>query len=379
MSVYKPPKSRFWQYDFVLQGKRFHGSTGQTTRRRAEAVEQDKRLKAATGQLGSVALLTVDQAALRWWTEVGIERGDARDVERRLETLVRMLGRTTTLGDIDQSVISSAIERRRKMTLKRGKADDAPVYTPSNSTVNRDIIETLRPILNRARSHWATAKAPHGLPDIDWRSLKLREPRPISRVYSALERARWIDACDEDVRLALELLLTYGLRFKEVMFPPEALALDDPQNPVLTLQKGRKRDVLLHLPLRLDHALALAARQSRAVAAKLNHVWYFEGRKGLECYTYAQLEYRLTKAADAAGVAGGRRIHGARHHAGSTILKRTGNLKAVQGLLGHASINSSQRYAHVLVDDLRAALEDEIQHEPQTTAGVSPVTSNGKA
>lgn len=49
------------------------------------------------------------------------------------------------------------------------------------------------------------------------------------------------------------------------------------------------------------------------------------------------------------------------HHAGSTILKRTKKLKAVQGLLGHASINSSQRYAHVLIGDLREALEDEVQ------------------
>ena len=35
-----------------------------------------------------------------------------------------------------------------------------------------------------------------------------------------------------------------------------------------------------------------------------------------------------------------------------------GNLKAVQGMLGHASIASSQRYAHVLIDDLRELVED---------------------
>ncbi len=38
MSVYKPARSRFWQYDFVQNGRRFHGSTGQETRRAAEAV-----------------------------------------------------------------------------------------------------------------------------------------------------------------------------------------------------------------------------------------------------------------------------------------------------------------------------------------------------
>lgn len=379
MSVYKPPKSRFWQYDFVIGKRRFHGSTGQTTRRAAEAVERHKRQEAGTGQLGAVATMSLDDAALRYWTEVGMHRGDARDVERRLEALVQLIGPTKTLGDVDQAEVSRAIERRRQIGRKRGAADDAKVYYPSNATVNRDVIETLRPLLRRARTHWAGAKAPHGLPEIDWRSLRLREPRGLSRIYSPAERARWIDAADEDVRLAVDMLLTYGLRFGEVMFPPSAVDLDDPEDPALTLQKGRKRDVILRVPLRLDHARELAARLSRAQEAGLDHLWFYEtkerGRVKLVCYSPSQLEYRISKAADRAGVDGGRRIHGARHHAGSTILKRTGNLKAVQALLGHATIASSQRYAHVLTADLRAALEDgDASHVPGPNNGLGKAT-----
>lgn len=37
------------------------------------------------------------------------------------------------------------------------------------------------------------------------------------------------------------------------------------------------------------------------------------------------------------GVTSGRKMHSARHTAGQTVLDRTGNLKAVQKLLGHAS------------------------------------------
>ncbi|MBO9710507.1 MAG: tyrosine-type recombinase/integrase [Caulobacter sp.] len=376
MSVYKTPKSRFWQFDFVISGRRFHGSTGQTTRRAAEAVERQRRLEAATGQFGAVAKMTIDQAAGRYWAEVGIDRGDAKDVERRLENLVALIGKTRLLGDIDQAVIAGAIERRRGQALVRSKKDGAKQYLPSNSTVNRDVVETLRPILRRARTHWATAAAPHGLPDIDWTALRLKEPRALSRLYSDAERARWIHACDEDVRLALDIMLTYGLRFGELLFPPAALSLDGDE-PTLTLQKGRKKDVLLHLPLRQDHARNLAARLSRAIEAELPHLWYFQGAKKLEAYTYAQIEYRFSKAADQAGISGGRRIHGARHHAASTILKRTRNLKAVQSLLGHATINSSQRYAHVLTSDLRAALEDDI---PRNSPGAdAPDSKQTKA
>ena len=75
-----------------------------------------------------------------------------------------------------------------------------------------------------------------------------------------------------------------------------------------------------------------------------------------------ELRHRLfARELLAADHEGGRRIHGARHHAASTMLRRTGNLKAVQSLLGHASIHSSQRYAHVLTSELRAALEDETE------------------
>lgn len=373
MSVYKPNKSRFWQYDFVLKGRRFHGSTGQASRRAAEAVERQRRLEAATGALGSVANLTLNEAAGRYWAEVGVGRGDAKDVERRIAQLLALFGQDTRLADIDQVAVAQAIERRRGKATVRSRKAGAAQYLPANATVNRDVIETLRPILRRARTHWTARSALHGLPDIDWRDLRLREPRALSRLYSDEQRAAWREALQEDLRLALDLLLTNGLRFGELFFHPDKVS-PDPTKPTLTLQKGRKRDVILHIPIRADHGRELAARAALALEAGLETVWFYETivrrKKVRVAYTYAQLEYRITKAADDAGIAGGRRIHGARHHAGSTVLKRSkGNLKAVQGMLGHASIASSQRYAHVLIDDLRGLIEDEpIQPNPQRKA-----------
>ena len=374
MSVYKPRKSRFWQFDFVLDGRRFHGSTGQATRRAAETVERQKRLEAATGQLGAVANLTLDEGAGRWWAEVGIHRGDAVDVERRISRLIELIGGKTKLSDINQVTVADAIATRRGQFFAKSKAADAKLYPVTDSTVNRDVIETLRPIVKRARTHWTPKGVQHGLPEIDWRELRLREPRALSRIYSPTERAAWLASCQEDLQLALDMMLTYGLRYGELFFPLDAFA-PDPEEPTLTLQKGRKRDVVLHLPIRRDHGRELAARIARARAAGLDHAWFWQDEEqALKAYTPSQVEYRLTKAADAAKVTGGRRIHGARHHAGSTILKRTKNLKAVQGLLGHASITSSQRYAHVLIADLREALEDDVpRNSPEPDAKPAPV------
>ena len=381
MSVYKPRNSRIWQYDFVIDGKRYHGSTGVLNRRAAENVERIKRNEAATGKFGQVAALTLDAAFGRYWSEVGQHRGDADDVERRLAVLLSLLGKSTKLSEVGQAEVAAAIEQRSGMTFRKGKDRvdaktgakiPAKEYHLSDSTVNRDVIETLRPVLKRAKTHWTPTGTPHGLPEIDWRELRLTEPRALSRVYTAQERAAWTrktaDLWGDDLDLALDMVLTYGLRYGELFFPPASAVALDTDEPILTLQKGRKRDVILHLPLRLDHARRLAARHSRAVAKGLPHLWFFAQGKKLVPYTYAQVEYRISKAADEAGIGGGRRIHGARHHAGSTILKRTKNLKAVQGLLGHASINSSQRYAHVLIDDLRAALAEDGPELPKEKA-----------
>ncbi len=42
--------------------------------------------------------------------------------------------------------------------------------------------------------------------------------------------------------------------------------------------------------------------------------------------------------------------------AATTMLRTSGNLKLTQRMLGHASIQSTMRYAHATEDDLRAAL-----------------------
>ena len=51
------------------------------------------------------------------------------------------------------------------------------------------------------------------------------------------------------------------------------------------------------------------------------------------------------------------RVHDLRHTAGTNTLRATGNLVMAQQLLAHQSINTTRRYAHVLRDDLREALE----------------------
>lgn len=368
MSVYKPAKSRFFQYDFVVAGVRFHGSTGQTTRRAAEKAEERLRREVGEGRFGSAERVTLDQASDRWWVDVGQHRGDAVDVERRLAVLIQLIGADTPLRDIDADVVAEAIRKRRVLPYVKSKKPDAKRYFPTPATVNRDTIDQLRPVMRYAEELWA--KKGLKLQPIRWGRLRLEEPAGLVKIYGVEEQAAWRAECGPTTGFALDLLLTYGPRFGELFFE---LSDFDPEGPRLNInsrmmpdgerRRGRKRDVGAHvLPLRQEHAREIAARIGRARAAGLDHIWYVEttdekGRVSLEPLTYYGLQARLNSAAERAGVSAGRRIHGTRHHAGTKVLRKTGNLKLAQRLLGHANIQSTMRYAHALEEDLRAALD----------------------
>jgi integrase len=51
------------------------------------------------------------------------------------------------------------------------------------------------------------------------------------------------------------------------------------------------------------------------------------------------------------------RFHDFRHDFGSKLLRETGNLKLTQKALNHRDIKSTLRYAHVLDEDVAAAIE----------------------
>ena len=51
------------------------------------------------------------------------------------------------------------------------------------------------------------------------------------------------------------------------------------------------------------------------------------------------------------------RFHDFRHDFGTKLLRKTGNLKLVQRALNHADIKTTTRHAHVLDDEVAAALD----------------------
>ena len=348
MSVYR--KGRIWHYDFVYQGVRHYGSTGQDTKRAAEAVERKKRLEAATGTRADAGELTLDLAASRYWDEVSPQIKDADHLKRRIDVMLACYGKNKRLKDIDAPDVLEAIARRRVT----GR------WSPKAATINRDLIDTtMRPLLNRARKVWKA----RGLAEIDWSGLRQREPESEAREYSASQIYSWLDALPPLERFAVHLLLRYGFRFGELFFAPGAF-----DGSRLTLPGSSRKNARPHIvPLLDEDARTLAALVGIARAAKQPHVWL----RGGKAMTYNQLHGKIDRAAKKSGLTMGRVIHGARHHAGTRILRETGNLRIAQRLLGHATIQSTVRYANATEGDLRAALDAMSRHYPEA-GGTAP-------
>lgn len=360
MSIYRPKGRRIWLYDFQQQGRRFHGSTGQTARRKAEQVEDALKLKARLGQLHDTPDLTLDQAAGRWWSEHGQHLRTADRIEGELEDLLALVGRNVRLSEITTERVSRAIEKRRGIASARGG-----LIAPA--TVNRQVVANLRRILRRAALVWESPN----LKAINWKQLTLKEPKPQARELTAAETNALIAALPAHWRDLAGLLIRYGLRLGEAFFPLSAVDVAA-QRLVI---RGRKAGDDHVIPLLPADAAMLAARLGRAKAAKLDTVWFRELKGGqLKPLAYWGAEAALKRAFVATGAraAKGAKPHDLRHTAATRILRASGNLKVAQRLLGHASIASTMRYAHAAESDVLAGLEavaDREETQARSSAG----------
>jgi integrase len=166
-------------------------------------------------------------------------------------------------------------------------------------------------------------------------------------------------AQDPHDRVALRLLLDYGLR-KSALRGVRLADFDRERQRLSFVTKNSRQqtvplvDETLWGDLSLTDGDYLLCRRKQVWrgyesdgSSRFEHKRYPAlpmGAHGLHDWWYARL-------ADAGlvepGTTSGQRMHKARHSAGQRVLDRTGNLKAVQKLLGHASISTT---ADIYVD-----------------------------
>ncbi len=192
----------------------------------------------------------------------------------------------------------------------------------------------------------------------------LVSPRPhrsIPAVLSAGEAAEAIDSLGGDEpeqlrdRLIMELLYGTGIRVAELV-GLDLADLDRNRRVLRVIGKGDKqRAVPFGVPA--DAALQRWLGEGRPKwATPASGQALLLGRRGGRLDQRAARRVVNAVTADLAG-GSGLSPHGLRHSAATHLLDGGADLRAVQELLGHASLATTQIYTHVSVDRLRTSFE----------------------
>jgi integrase/recombinase XerD len=197
--------------------------------------------------------------------------------------------------------------------------------------------------------------------------------RPLPKLLEEHEIRALIEAAHarggaEGMRLAacLELLYATGMRVSELLsLPLSALAPD--RRSLIVMGKGRKERMV---PIGRAAAAALetymAVREGFLARRTRGSAYVFPSRSATGHLTRQRLTQLLKELAPEAGIDPGRiSPHVLRHAFASHLLAGGADLRAVQAMLGHADIATTQIYTHVQGRRLAAALE---AHHPLAKA-----------
>ncbi len=161
----------------------------------------------------------------------------------------------------------------------------------------------------------------------------------------------------ERLRTVVELLYASGLRVSELAELPLSAARGDPRVLHVRGKGGRDRLVPVGAEARAALTIWLARRGTEGR-------WLFPGRAGRPL-TRVAIWGQLKRLAVAAGIDPARVTpHGLRHAFATHMLANGADLRAIQELLGHADISTTEIYTHVLDERLRALV---LEHHPLAT------------
>jgi integrase/recombinase XerC len=181
--------------------------------------------------------------------------------------------------------------------------------------------------------------------------IDVRAPKAARRLPTTLDAdqvARLLDAPSDDAHgvrdhAMMELFYSSGLRLAELV----GLDLGDVDlrdRTVRVLGKGRKSRIV---PLGRKAAAALQRWLSeRSAAAAIGEMALFIGRGGRRI-SHRSVQQRVAARARQQGLAVPVHPHLFRHSFASHLLESSQDLRAVQELLGHADISTTQVYTHL--------------------------------
>jgi len=195
-----------------------------------------------------------------------------------------------------------------------------------------------------------------------------RHPRPLPHALTEAEVDRLLDTAkarverrgslaDRRLLALLETLYATGLRISELLDLPRAALAGD--RPVLVVRGkgGRERMVPIgrHAREAIDTYRDMLAGDPRYGKSR----WLFPSRSASGRLTRVRVQQLLKELAREADIDPAKlSAHKLRHAFATHLLANGADLRALQKMLGHSDISTTQIYTHVLEARLRRLVED---------------------
>lgn len=379
MSVRKMYNSDVYEYRFQLNGIRYQGSTGTTSKREAERIEaemkrkalvdhaqQKSKLKNAENGPNLTLVNAIGKYLAAQESSPDINLAVLKSEKRAFQWIAEQIGPGTRMADITEDMVIQLVNKRRGLPKLNGagvplKDKNGMAKKVSKSYINRYTSKLLKRIYILARDKMGVDVQP-----IDWsqKSITLSESAPRKREITIEEELLILsDQKSDPGYLALfEFALLSGLRKENLTsLRWDQVYLDE--GFIDCNVKGQK-----------EHRINIIQRMKEILTAQIgNHPEFV--------FTYTQKKTRTNPKTGAHEAAGSlapityagfsswfrqiqkrfnidATIHDIRRTSACRILRYTGNLKAASDHLGHSDVAiTAKRYAHVQAEDMRSILE----------------------
>lgn len=301
--------------------------------------EQEKKTKLRIGQEVDI---TLDEAFVQFFENVGKYHNNSNDTYNKLKILLDFFPKT--LRDICDADIMNFINTYRSKNR-------------SNGTINR-YLALLSAVINYCDDRNYT------VPKIKISKYKLKEPAENIKYLKDWEEAQAIiDRAAKHLKPIIYTALYTGMRLGNIL----SLKWDniDFKNKTInitvkdrTKQGGKNHSIplinqletiLKKLPQDCEYVFTHKGKKINSIKTAWRNIFFKRGDK--------DSNYALTNELRDDSLPY-KNFHTLRHTAGTWILKKTNNLKITKEILGHADIKTTLKYAHVLDDEKRNALNN---------------------
>lgn len=266
--------------------------------------------------------ITLDAAATKWWLEYGQNLSSHVAMFSMLRNLLKQFNPALPLSQISKLDISNFIADSQRM----GR-------TPA--TINRYLC-CLSAICTRARNYWEC-----NTPTFRILGFRLREPHENIKYFTDMAEINTLVAhAAEHLRPIIWCALYTGMRRGRVL-SLQWKQIDWANNQIIYMGKDNQphsvplvkplADILRNLPRTSDFVFTYKGLP----IADVKLAWHAAFRR-------AGIPYR--------------NFHALRHTTATWLLRQSGNLKVVQQVLGHHSLQVTTKYAHLVNNESENAM-----------------------